>query len=249
MNNNIRKVKQHFSELRQYGFVFAIFETVIWTLRNWWKTAVFDKKKCHENKYLNGIFKEWKEEYQRNYFEIDRNDIFYKCFEQSYKDSCEKLEKNKKNNFSMKYKSLLPFIIITIIFFGGKLISNIHMLMVSKDIWKALGKMDWSFSISGTVFYVLALILTASIIKWIDVKKYQETWVRHSNQKYQMEREMYKFIDGLGEYYSNEFKIKKFKKNIIKIWDDNQKKFLDNMKNEKKLGINLDMLKSKFVDK
>lgn len=51
-------------------------------------------------------------------------------------------------------------------------------------IMKTPAKNNWSFSIYSTVTYAVAVILALVTAKWIGVKKYQETWVRHSNHKY-----------------------------------------------------------------
>ena len=53
--------------------------------------------------------------------------------------------------------------------------------------------------------------------------------------------EMFKYISYMDEYYYKNRK-QKFVRNIMKTWDENQKKFIDNMKNEKDMGMN-DLLK------
>lgn len=49
--------------------------------------------------------------------------------------------------------------------------------------------------------------------------------------------EILKFLEKLEEYSGLDFQEQKilFKKNIIAIWNGNQKKFEENMKNEEKL--------------
>jgi hypothetical protein len=68
--------------------------------------------------------------------------------------------------------------------------------------------------------------------KWLDVKQYQETWSRHAEHKYAVEIEMFKYISYIDEYYFPD-RREKFIENIMKTWDKNQQKFVDNMKNEK----------------
>ena len=71
----------------------------------------------------------------------------------------------------------------------------------------------------------------------IDIKKYQETWARHYNHLYRLQREMMRYLYGLDEYkvaqentqgMANQAFMKKF----FEIEDENAKKFVENMENK-----------------
>lgn len=114
---------------------------------------------------------------------------------------------------------------------------NIEVYSVSKSFRGFLESANWTFPIYSTTIYVIAVIMTGILNKWINVKRYQETWIRHSNHRHQLDMEILKFLEKLEEYSGLDFQEQKilFKKNIIAIWNGNQKKFEENMKNEEKL--------------
>ena len=179
------------------------------------------------------IFNEWEKQWNKDY-DSKEEDNFYKLFKYDYESTCTKIRRNKRKNFQMKFINMLPFIIGVILFLTGIFIYNAQIFCKTKNLEEILKKIDWSFSIFNTILYTAAIILTAVISKWIGVKKYQETWIRHSNHKYFIDMEMYKFIERMDEY-SYMGRKEKFKRNIMKSWDKNQNKFFENMKNEEKV--------------
>ena len=56
--------------------------------------------------------------------------------------------------------------------------------------------------------------------------------------------EMYKFIERIDEYSGME-RRENFKRNIMKTWDKNQKKFSENMKKEERVGDIIDNTRRK----
>lgn len=96
--------------------------------------------------------------------------------------------------------------------------------------------MEWSLAIALSfigVCIILAIWLSAVISKWIDIKKYQETWGRHSTHVQRMENEMLTFYYGFSPYDVPDRKDI-FIKNMQKIWAGNQDKFRDNIENKEK---------------
>ena len=75
---------------------------------------------------------------------------------------------------------------------------------------------------TGVVFLIVTLLSAVLIVKWIDVKKYQETWARHSLHKYLLEQEMLRFILNI-ENYNRVDKKRIFVVAVQKIWEENQK--------------------------
>lgn len=152
------------------------------------------------------------------------NSYFVKLFKDNYEFVKSKTEINKIKNFFGK-KVFLVIIIIGVI---GYLISILQLFDKVNNGLVAVGE---------STFCLIAVYLVASVaVKWMDVKKYQETWARHSKHKYQVEQEMMKFILQMNPY-EKEGRKREFVKRIGDIWGANQKKFNDNMNNkEKKLN-------------
>lgn len=134
--------------------------------------------------------------------------------------------------------------IATVLFVGGVSVYNIHMFIQSKSFSDFLKNNNWNFSLFNTALYAIAIVLTVVISKWLDVKKYQETWSRHSAHKYAIDMEMFKFIMRMDDY-SHIDRKKYFAINIMKTWDINQNKFIKNMKKESKMDDILDKVKIK----
>lgn len=230
--------------LLERGLLYTLLCLFLQNCKEIWEFLIYKKKYYSDDiEKKQWIFDQWKEEWNPNY-ETREREPFYKLFKYDYEDTCKKIRRNKKNNFKMKFISMLPFIILVILFLSGTLIYNIHILFSVKNFGEFLEKNNWSFSIFSTALYAVAIILTVVAAKWIDVKKYQETWIRHSNHKYFIDMEMYKFIERIDEYSGME-RRENFKRNIMKTWDKNQKKFSENMKKEERVGDIIDNTRRK----
>ena len=229
----------------KYGFLSFVFRCMGRFLNSVWCLLIFRKKKKQSlGNPMKKIYQKWEEDWMAD--ETDKikakEDPFLLLFKFDYEYSCQKAFENKKKNFCMKFFCILPFLIVTVLYLGGVIAYNLNVFIeVKGDFGKFLNANNWSFSIYGTVFYAVAILLTYAVSKWLDVKQYQETWSRHSEHKYTVEMEMFKYISYIDEYYFNDRK-QKFVRNIMRTWDENQKKFIDNMKNEKDMGMN-DLLK------
>lgn len=129
--------------------------------------------------------------------------------------TCRKVRSNRKMNFILKGISLSPIGVYAGIFIQKYVIDN-------QDF-------------SGVILvYVVAAILSSILIQWIEVKKYQETWIRHAKHKFVLDNEMFKFISSIGEYERID-KKKYFRDKIRSTWAENNSLFLNNMAKEKKI--------------
>lgn len=147
-----------------------------------------------------------------------------------YRDVYSRYEKNKNKNFIFKYL-FIGIMIIALSGFG---------IFCAYNIYNG-GKIP--YIIAENSFFLVMLILALTIIsKWLDIKKYQETWVRHYYHLYLLNREMQLYLYGLEEYSADGKKTEKninriFMKRFFDIEDKNTNKFVDNMeKKEVRLG-------------
>lgn len=188
---------------------------------------------------MKEIYQKWEEDWlsAETDKEKAKKEAFFLLFEYDYKYSCRMAKENERKNFGLKFLCVLPFLIVTVLYLAGVIAYNWNVwIQVHRDLGKFFQDNNWNFSIYGTVFYVVAVLLTHIASKWIDVKQYQKTWCRHSEHKYAVEMELFKYIYRMDDYHHSDRK-QKFIRNIMKIWDENQKRFIENMKNEKDMGM------------
>lgn len=174
------------------------------------------------------VYKAWKEEWE-GLSDKEGRDYFYDRFNEMYGEILDKHDKNRKANFKYKIIFLVVFSLPPTIAFLCELIGLI-------GITGSRCVISGEFKLFPLIVSMLVSGFLASVVaKWIDIKKYQETWVRHEYCKYRIEREMLKFISNQEEYHK---KNKKdiFMKNIWKISDLNQKTFIRNM-TEREVGL------------
>lgn len=226
-----RKNKSQITEktIIECGFLYWVLRKIKSALKAFWYLFVFRGRKKLENP-MKEIYELWEEDWlsDKNY-----ERPFLLLFKYDYEYCSQKAKENKKKNFRLKFCCILPFLIVTILYLGGVIAYNANIYIQSKGNWtEFIQNNNWNFSICGTVFYAVAILLTYVTSKWLDVKQYQETWSRHAEHKYAVEIEMFKYISYIDEYYFPD-RREKFIENIMKTWDKNQQKFVDNMKNEK----------------
>ena len=226
--------------IMKYGLLFFVLRCLGKALKSIWCILIFRKMKKEELKNpMKKIYQRWEENWLADEADKDKakESSFFLLFKFDYEYCCQKAAENKKKNFRVKFYCILPFLIITFLYLGGVIAYNVNILIqVKGNFAKFIESNNWNFSIYGTVFYVVAILLTYAAAKWIDVKQYQETWSRHSEHKYAVELEMFKYISYMDEYYFSDRK-QKFVENIMQTWDENQKKFIENMKKEKDIGM------------
>ena len=104
---------------------------------------------------------------------------------------------------------------------------------------------------NGWIFLDVVLFLIV-FNKWMEIKKYNETWIRHSVHKQKLDAEMLKYLEEIKEYeifsmLEREEKQKVFIYRVIQIWEDNHKIFKENMKREVNMMSVFDDIKEVFM--
>lgn len=226
------------NEVKKCGLIWCFCKIFFYVVKTIFSIFVFNIRQYNIEypDVRKNNFEEFEKEWRKNdNQEID--EIFIKSLKSDYDEICRKIKRNKRKNFQMKMLCLIPFCIITVLFIVIIIKYNMEVYSVSKSFSGFLKKANWTFPIYSTTIYVIAVIMTRIFNKWINVKKYQETWIRHSNHRHQLDIEILKFLEKLEDYDNLDREERKilFKINIITIWNGNQKKFEENMKNEEKL--------------
>lgn len=165
------------------------------------------------------LLKHWEEKWKSEEGEHELN-VFFEFYKEVYQSVERKNESNKEDNYW--YKTW--FLLILITGFAFYMWFLIYSFRQGQSSLASLG------------FVLMAFIWLETIIsKWLDIKKYQETWARHSWNLHMMKREMLCFISQI-EPYGNVADKRIFVKRIVEIWDKNQEKFVHNME-EKEKGL------------
>lgn len=167
------------------------------------------------------LFRQWEICWQKEKGEKENLEIFSELFRLTYESVEYKKDSNKKKNSRWK----LCFMLVLV---AG--IVTFTALAVEKIINK---ESVWMELMEGGLFLLVFILAGGVVSKWLDIKKYQETWARHSGHLHRMEREMLLFVSGL-EPYHKKGKKEIFAKNIIGLWDANQEKFVGNMEEKEK---------------
>lgn len=168
---------------------------------------------------------------------------FFKCMKSAYRYSSKEAQDNKQNYFDYQekashYKAVKSMfeaiynqkvVITTILGMFGTYIIQVISNSTAWEMIVILGIMI-ILGIAGFI-YIQALRYEREIA----VREYGETWVRHEAMVYNINREMLKYIENLGEYCGEEESEKKkiFQENILSILDKNEEKFQENMKDIK----------------
>lgn len=178
-----------------------------------WKT-IKDNLENDKEELLSVWEKEWRKlpQGENTYYD----DLFIRLFKDTYRYVKQRGESNKTKNFAWKYGFLTIFIIGLFLYI--RFYQYLHTLNINEAA--ILGE--------SALYLIFFSLLAAVVGKWIDIRKYQETWARHSTHRHLLEQEMLKFILEIGAYHGAD-KKKKFIMNIQKIWESNQKKFNRNM--------------------
>lgn len=153
---------------------------------------------------------------------LEKDMMFCRMFYNSYYATKLKAEKNKRKNFFWK-KAFLVVLCIGMALF----------LVWSFETGENTGEKIEEVILKNGVFLFGITLLCHIVAKWIDVKKYQETWARHSAAKYALECEMLLFISQVEPYHTSNRK-KVFLTRSIEIWNTNQSKFGSNLENREK---------------
>lgn len=171
-----------------------------------------------EKQIIEELIQDWALEWKS-----DQEVLFKELFLAIYYKTKGKKEKNRKLNFIWK------FIFIGVIFIG--ILALVVLLYIGiKNKWK---KSDCIWAESVVLFIIV--VIDGLVSKWMDIMRYQETWARHSLLVHEMESEIVKYKYGIKQYRKNSDKKHIFIRSVIRIWDNNQLIFSDNMKNNERI--------------
>ncbi|NBH14542.1 hypothetical protein D3Z36_10235 [Lachnospiraceae bacterium] len=184
------------------------------------------KRKVKKNRLKEqkrNLYSAWKDKWSAE-TEEDKLEQFFFMFQPAYEYTLQAKEDNKTKNFCFKY-----LFIIFLVVFGVIYAAYFLYTLFCGNGAKALVLVESGFA------FILLVLFSSILSKWLDVKKYQETWARHSWQLHMMEIEMMRFVSDMVPYNA-ENKRMEFAKNILEIWGKNQEKFVHNME-EKEKGL------------
>ena len=177
------------------------------------------KDKLHQEK--KNVWCTWKAKWEAEAGE-GNFETFFQLFEATYEYVlCAKTD-NKMENFRWKKKFLRLFVL------GGAAFVFFFVYNLCFD-----SSNQWMAWLENGVITLLMLFISSIISKWVDIKKYQETWARHSWHLHSMNTEMVRFISDLEPYHRLD-KKRVFVDKILEIWDKNQEKFVHNMEDKEK---------------
>lgn len=183
-----------------------------------------------EKQIIEKLIQDWALEWKS-----DQEVLFKELFLAIYYKTKDKKEKNRKLNFIGK------FIFIGVIFIG--ILALVVLLYIGiKNKWK---KSDCIWAESVVLFIIV--VIAGLVSKWMDIMRYQETWARHSLLVHEMESEIIKYQYGIKQYRKNSDKKHIFIRSVIRIWDNNQLIFSDNMKNNERILMDYFKGISKFA--
>ncbi len=167
--------------------------------------------------------REWKLLPRENMLDGFEDDmVFCRMFCNSYHATKLKAERNRQKNFFWK-KAFLVVLSIGMASF----------LAWSFGVWGSTGGEIEEIILKNGIFLLGITLFCRILAKWIDVKKYQETWVRHSGTQHALEVEMLLFISQLEPYQASNRKTVFFSR-TLEIWNKNQGKFGSNMEDKEK---------------
>lgn len=172
------------------------------------------------------ILSRWKEEWGIKTEAAEEKMTWEDFVISNYELFSKKVEKNRVMNFSAKEKVIKEAIVAI----GGLVGFGLLLLLIT-----VVFSINMSITQFLSVLAVAGVLASAALythIKYVEIKKYQETWIRHSDALYKIQEEMMRYSEDLSPYDGeNDVKLKKklFKHRFLGILSDNNKKFVDNM--------------------
>ena len=135
-----------------------------------------------------------------------------------------KAEQNKRLNFRMK-RAYLIAVLAMIIVYGFLFLRNLKEKEGAAEVLSGL--------LDNAV--VLGVLITTAVLiaKWIDVRKYQETWNRHRKHQFLLEQEMLLYLYEQDPYRTGD-KEQIFVLRFLSIESGNMSLFHANMQDREK---------------
>lgn len=180
------------------------------------------KHKFESSALDDPVFAKWKACWDSRLNKVDERQKYmeFSCFlERRWIWLDKKIKRNKKRNFCFKGMYILSFVILGLLYLFFFL-SPASKIPSEEGVISRIGE-NWAVFLTFPVFSI-------AIAKWIDIKKYQETWVRHYMQKALLEDEMYKYIYSMEPYDKNSAEMT-FIEHCLDIKRANDVKFIENM--------------------
>lgn len=156
-------------------------------------------------------------------------------FKETYDYSNNSIKKHKICNLLIKYF----YIVILILLVLAQIYVLINIFLPSRSTIT----LEYVCAIEAPLL-LLFMMVSLVITKFVDIKKYQETYARHMRYQNLRKIEMIRFILNIGDYDNDkDEQLKLFMDRILKIEQDNIEKFCINMEqNETNLREGLDGL-------
>lgn len=168
----------------------------------------------------NNYLEMWKKKWLSQQSPFD--DSFIPIFINTYVEINEKCESNKTRNFNTKKKYLLiaPLFLIALI-----ILCVLYRMKIESERFIIMDV--------ALVFITFAIIIYL-VSKWMDIKKYQETWARHYFHHHLLNYEIIQYVYELGDYNNkNDFDSKCiFINKFLAIENLNMEKFVANLENK-----------------
>lgn len=187
--------------------------------QNWQKHIAV--RKC-EKEYWKNLYLIWYMSWRQDTDDLDL--LKYAFFSAELKRRLEyadkKIRKNRRLNFIIKAIFVFLIIIVTLVYLGIMIKNYLNNHIIT----------GVEFTERITIF-LIAIGLCGALSKWLDIKKYQETWARHARHMGLLEIEMYRYIYAVAPYDSSG-SPNIFIKNFLEIEMINTTNFANNMENK-----------------
>lgn len=158
-------------------------------------------------------------------------DLFMEKYKETYHIAEFEAKENKEWNFYWKKLFVILLAIYSVILLGV----GIRLILSKADL-------------SGVLLPIIIIALGGfgilfSVLKWLDVSRFQETWARHRWMKELLDLEMIRFVEKMPPYFdtiSEEKRKMIFRIRVLKIQQKNIEKFTSNLESkEQRLGEGL----------
>lgn len=179
------------------------------------------KNNVNENETKkNNYLRMWKKKWLIHQSSFDAS--FIPIFTNVYIEADEKRGSNKTKNIRLKkiYLLIAPLFLIALI---------ILYILYRRKIESA------RFIIIDVALVFIAFVIIIYVMsKWMDIKKYQETWARHYFHHHLLNHEIIQYVYELGDYSNkNDFDSKYiFINRFLAIENLNMEKFVANLENK-----------------
>lgn len=179
------------------------------------------KNNVNENESKkNNYLRMWKKKWLIHQSSFDAS--FIPIFTNAYIEADEKCGSNRTKNIRMKiiYLLIAPLFLLALI---------ILYILYRRKIESA------RFIIIDVALVFIAFVIIIYIVsKWMDIKKYQETWARHYFHHHLLNHEIIQYVYELGDYSNkNDFDSKYiFINKFLAIENLNMEKFVANLENK-----------------